>query len=135
MRLLLVCLVLLGWIGLPHVVQVTFPSPLFVAAGVLLAIASNSSKSAGLFWRALPAALPEASPEGTSTPEPSQVTSVQPVMPPTLTPSTTPPVSKAKSKPAQPELPQFDLRPRPTVTFVIRKPLNQEWPGANPTKK
>jgi hypothetical protein len=99
----------------PMLQTVGLSIPSVLLAGFLLAIASNYNKPAGLPWRSQVDAkeLPDSSKQ---TPSTSQVASgatasksvpTQPSQPPQL--------------PTTPHLPEFDLKPRPSISFTIRK--------------
>ncbi|NJN86360.1 MAG: hypothetical protein HC881_08685 [Leptolyngbyaceae cyanobacterium SL_7_1] len=88
--------------------------PSVLLAGLLLAIASNYNKPAGLPWRSqLDAKEPNSSKQTAS---PSQASSGAIASKPV-------PAQSAPSPqlPTPPHLPEFDLKPRPSISFTIRK--------------
>lgn len=91
------------------------PLPLIMAAGVVLAIASNRGRLVKFPWRS-----PHAPPLKSS--KPASVTNVTPKPPsPTIEVLETTPIQPPRRGP---ELPQFNLpaSPKKPISFSIRKP-------------
>ncbi|MDX2215798.1 MAG: hypothetical protein SFY66_21220 [Oculatellaceae cyanobacterium bins.114] len=99
---------------------IDLPVPIFIAAGLLLAVASNRGKRVNLPWRS-----PHAPPLQSSQPKPAQ-----PKQPPSQTSVVTTPVKVIPDPtPVQPprrspELPKFKLpiSSEKPISFKIRKP-------------
>jgi hypothetical protein len=109
MPLLIVCFVLFfGFAELfPTVDGLTVPTPVLWVGGILLAIASNYTKPAGLPWKT--AQVP--------------AKNNAPVI---AEPAPVPPLPTPKAEPVVSHLADFDLRPRPSISFVIRKAKPQK---------
>lgn len=111
---------------LPAMQGLTLPMPAYIVAGVLLAIASNYRKPAALPWRSQPpvppmpkqnSAPPLAKPSSASLPPKLDVPASEPSQDFSVEPSPSP-----SKRPTGPQLPNFDLRPRPSVSFVVKIP-------------
>lgn len=111
MPLLIVCFVLFFGLAelLPTVDGLTLPTPVIWVGGILLAIASNYHKPAGLPWKAASASAKVKPPVVIAEPVPAS-----------------PPLPPPKAEPVVSRVADFDLRPRPSISFVIRKAKTQK---------
>ena len=120
----------------------SLPMPVFILAGVLLAIASNSNKRAGLPWRHLvkSAPAPQTRRPAKVAAQPAKQSVAQPVNQPASPPAHQPATASAPAAPqpspapsptpaelppaSEPELPTFMAAPKQTspISFTIRKP-------------
>lgn len=129
MPLLILCFVLFFGVAevYPLVQGIVIPMPLYIAAGILLAIASNSRHGKGLPWQQQISL--ERSPQPASgamdgamdgaievTPLSTEATTPQPVAS-----QATKATHKATSQaPKTLELPRFDFQSRKSISFTIR---------------
>jgi hypothetical protein len=110
MPLLIVCFVLFFGFAelLPAADGLIVPTPVLWIGGILLAIASNYHKPAGLPWKSASAPA-NVKPPVMADPAPAS-----------------PPLPAPKVEPIMSRVADFDLRPRPSISFVIRKAKQQK---------
>jgi hypothetical protein len=131
MPFLIICFVLFFGIAevYPFVEGFTIPTPAFVIAGIVLAIASNYNKPA-VPWRSL-----SNSTKSLSNPSPKQSLSwtthppqaqQHPIASTPSNPSSAKPAQSQSQSKAEPQLPKFDPHPQQSISFIIRRPHNPQ---------